>query len=186
VEDAELLRKARESAAGPPPAAPAQPDLVLPTDDRGFESTEFASTEFESTEFESTESDYEPTHGVEDFARTAETSKDRSGTAEAAEAEAEPATIDEPPAPDLPREGSLRRREETPVDDAVDTTDTMREPPESAVPPETAVPPEGDVPPDASAPPEGSVAEEAAPDVPAAGAAGETTAADPVDRSAHA
>ncbi len=47
MEDAELLRKARESAASPAPTAPVQPDLVLPADEEDFSGTADAAVDSE-------------------------------------------------------------------------------------------------------------------------------------------
>ncbi len=97
-EDAELLRKARESAAGP---ALSQADLTRPTDDRTPASAV----------------DEEPADEVEDFTPTRGTAA-TSGTAAAAEVDSDPTPTDTDYAAahdrepgNLPREGSLRRRE---------------------------------------------------------------------------
>ena len=103
TEDAELLRKARESPAPPPPPQ-AQAALVLPTEDHESASSVDAASE-----------DQEQTEDVEDFVPSAAAS---AGTAESAAVEVEHG---EAPAEDLPREGSLRRRREPQVDVSEDT-----------------------------------------------------------------
>jgi DivIVA domain-containing protein len=96
-EDAELLRKARESAAGPPPS---HADLSRPTDDRTPASAV----------------DEEPADEVEDFTPSRGTAATGS-TAAAGEVDSDPAPTDADHAAhdrepgNLPREGSLRRRE---------------------------------------------------------------------------
>jgi DivIVA domain-containing protein len=86
LEDAELLRKARESAASPAPSTPVQPDLVLPAEDN------------------------------------------ISGTADAAGETSEPDLVDEgeTAGEQLPREGSLRRREMAPAENAPPSADAER------------------------------------------------------------
>jgi DivIVA domain-containing protein len=97
TEDAELLRKARESAAGP---SPAPTDLTVSTDDR---------TPAPALE-------EEPVDEVEDFVPARGTAQTTPVDTEPASTEAEAAATEAVPE-DLPREGSLRRREE-PRDDS--------------------------------------------------------------------